>query len=51
MADLEERLRDASNARYRMIATDGVFSMDGYIANLPGICELADKHQRAGDGG
>jgi glycine C-acetyltransferase len=44
MADLEERLREASQARYRMIATDGVFSMDGYIANLPGICELADKY-------
>ncbi|MHB8952619.1 MAG: glycine C-acetyltransferase [Pirellulaceae bacterium] len=44
MADLEERLREASHARYRMIATDGVFSMDGYIANLPGICQLADKY-------
>ena len=44
MADLEERLRETSHARYRMIATDGVFSMDGYIANLPGICELADKY-------
>jgi len=44
MADLEEQLKQASTARYRMIATDGVFSMDGYIANLPGICELADKY-------
>ena len=44
MADLEEQLIQARSARYRMIATDGVFSMDGYIANLPGICELADKH-------
>jgi glycine C-acetyltransferase len=44
LADLEERLRETSHARYRMIATDGVFSMDGYIANLPGICELADKY-------
>ncbi len=44
MADLEEQLIQARSARYRMIATDGVFSMDGYIANLPGICQLADKH-------
>lgn len=44
MADLEEKLKEAQSARYRMIATDGVFSMDGYIANLPGICELADKY-------
>jgi len=42
MADLEARLKDASSARFRMIATDGVFSMDGYIANLAAICELAD---------
>ncbi len=44
LADLEEQLKQARKARFRMIATDGVFSMDGYIANLPGICELADKH-------
>lgn len=44
MADLEKQLRAAKDARYRMIATDGVFSMDGYIANLPDICELADKY-------
>jgi glycine C-acetyltransferase len=44
LADLEEQLKQASQARYRMIATDGVFSMDGYIAKLPGICELADKY-------
>jgi glycine C-acetyltransferase len=44
MADLEARLREAASARFRMIATDGVFSMDGYIANLPGICDLAEKH-------
>ncbi|MFW5689232.1 MAG: glycine C-acetyltransferase [Spirochaetota bacterium] len=44
MADLEERLKEASGARTRVIATDGVFSMDGTIANLPGICDLADKH-------
>ncbi len=45
MADLEARLKEASGARFRLIATDGVFSMDGYIANLPGICELAERHQ------
>jgi glycine C-acetyltransferase len=44
MRDLEEQLRQAAGARFRLIATDGVFSMDGYIANLPAICELADKY-------
>lgn len=44
MADLEAQLQAARGARFRMIATDGVFSMDGYIANLPAICELADKY-------
>ena len=46
MADLEAQLlaADAAGARYKMIATDGVFSMDGIIANLNGICELADKY-------
>src|SRR5688572_10162751 len=44
MADLEAKLQEASKARFKMIATDGVFSMDGYIANLPGICDLADKY-------
>ncbi len=44
MADLERQLADARDARYRMIATDGVFSMDGIIANLPVICDLADEH-------
>lgn len=44
MADLEAKLREASSARFRMIATDGVFSMDGYIANLPAICDLADRY-------
>jgi glycine C-acetyltransferase len=44
MADLEARLREASAARFKLIATDGVFSMDGYIANLPAICGLAEKH-------
>ncbi len=44
MADLESQLKEAASARFRVIATDGVFSMDGIIANLPGICELADKY-------
>ena len=44
MADLEARLQEAQRARFRLIATDGVFSMDGAIANLPAICELADKY-------
>ncbi len=47
MADLEARLKeaDAAGARYKLIATDGVFSMDGIIANLKGVCDLADKYQ------
>src|ERR1700761_8382774 len=44
MADLESKLKEAANARYRLIATDGVFSMDGYIARLGAICDLADKY-------
>jgi glycine C-acetyltransferase len=46
LADLESQLRaaDAAGAKHKMIATDGVFSMDGYIANLPGICDLADRY-------
>jgi len=44
MTDLEAQLKEAAGARFRLIATDGVFSMDGYIANLPAICELADKY-------
>jgi glycine C-acetyltransferase len=44
MADLETKLQEARNARFKMIATDGVFSMDGYIANLSAICDLADKY-------
>ena len=44
MADLEARLIEAQPQRFRLIATDGVFSMDGYLANLPGICDLAEKH-------
>ena len=42
--DLEAKLQEASNARHRMIVTDGVFSMDGIIAKLPGICDLAEKY-------
>ncbi len=45
MGDLETQLQAAAAARYRMIATDGVFSMDGTIANLPAICNLADQYQ------
>ena len=41
---LEARLRESADARYRLIATDGVFSMDGYLAPLDQICELADRH-------
>ena len=44
LADLEAKLKEAAGARFRLIATDGVFSMDGYIANLAGICDLADKY-------
>ncbi len=44
MDDLQRCLREASSARRRLIATDGVFSMDGYLANLPDICSLADEH-------
>jgi len=44
MEDLEAKLKEAGNCRFKMIATDGVFSMDGYIANLPGICDLAQKY-------
>ena len=44
MDELEARLKEAADARYRLIATDGVFSMDGYLANLAGICDLAERH-------
>lgn len=46
MADLEAKLKEAeaAKARFKLIATDGVFSMDGYIANLQAICDLADKY-------
>jgi len=45
LAGLEAKLKEAAGARFRLIATDGVFSMDGYIANLAGICDLADKYK------
>jgi glycine C-acetyltransferase len=45
MADLEAKLKEASTARYRLIATDGVFSMDGHVAKLGEICDLADKYK------
>ena len=44
MTDLEERLKESQSSRFRLIATDGVFSMDGSIANLKEICNLADKY-------
>jgi glycine C-acetyltransferase len=46
MSDLEEKIKEAksNNAKQILIATDGVFSMDGYVANLKGICDLADKY-------
>ena len=44
MQDLEAKLQEAQSARFRMIATDGVFSMDGTIAKLDRICELAEKY-------
>jgi glycine C-acetyltransferase len=44
LTDLEKQLQAAQNARFRLIATDGVFSMDGYIAPLAGICDLAEKY-------
>jgi glycine C-acetyltransferase len=44
MDELEARLEEAADARHRLIATDGVFSMDGYLARLDRICELAERH-------
>jgi len=44
LADLEAKLREARGARFKLIATDGVFSMDGIIANLPGLCDLAERY-------
>jgi glycine C-acetyltransferase len=45
MHDLEAKLKEASDARVKLIATDGVFSMDGIVANLPAICDLADQYE------
>ncbi|RST13909.1 glycine C-acetyltransferase [Streptomyces sp. WAC05374] len=44
MADLEKQLKETQDARRRLIVTDGVFSMDGYVAPLPEICDLADRY-------
>jgi glycine C-acetyltransferase len=44
MEDLEEKLKEAGSARNKLIATDGVFSMDGYVANLEKVCDLAEKY-------
>ena len=44
MDDLHAKLEEAKDCRIKLIATDGVFSMDGYIANLKGICDLADQY-------
>ncbi len=44
MADLEERLKESQAQRFRIIVTDGVFSMDGYVASLDKICDLAEKY-------
>ncbi|WP_433335373.1 glycine C-acetyltransferase [Spirillospora sp. CA-294931] len=44
MADLEQKLKETAGARHRLIVTDGVFSMDGYIAPLDKICDLAERH-------
>jgi glycine C-acetyltransferase len=44
MAELEQRLKEARDARFRLVATDGVFSMDGIVANLQGVCDLAEKY-------
>jgi glycine C-acetyltransferase len=44
MEDLERQLKDSQDARFRMVVTDGVFSMDGYMAPLPDICDLAERY-------
>src|ERR1700688_4578913 len=46
MNELEDRLKEADRdgARFKLVATDGVFSMDGYVANLKAICDLAERH-------
>ncbi len=45
MKELEQHLKDSQDCRSRMIVTDGVFSMDGHVADLPAICELADRYR------
>ena len=45
MTDLEAKLNEAQDARFRLVATDGSFSMDGIVADLKGICDLADRHE------
>jgi len=45
MEDLERQLKDSAGARFRLVVTDGVFSMDGYLAPLSDICELAERHE------
>ena len=45
MSDLEVKLKEAQDARFRLIATDGSFSMDGIVADLKGICDLADRYE------
>ena len=44
MEDLERQLKDSAGSRFRMVVTDGVFSMDGYLAPLPEICALAERY-------
>lgn len=44
LAELEQCLKDSQDARYRLVVTDGVFSMDGVVADLPGICDLAERY-------
>ena len=44
MADLEAKLKEAAGCRFKLVVTDGVFSMDGYLANLPAICDLAEQY-------
>src|SRR3982074_2403235 len=48
MEDLERQLNDSADARFRMVVTDGVFSMDGYLAPLPEICKLPDPYDAPG---
>src|SRR5207302_10654063 len=44
MQELEQQLKESADARFRIVVTDGVFSMDGYLAPLPQICELAERY-------